>query len=234
MRPRGHWSGILVALLLSGAVSCTPGRDRPPGTVAADTVRLGVAGAANAGAGVAASGDRVVVTWAATSGDHTNVYAATSDDGGGTFAAPVRVNDIDGDARMSGEQAPRVALQDDLAVGWISRSGGQSSIRIARSADGGRSFTPARAVHATGLAGMRGWPSFTMGKDDVVHAAWLDTRAAAAEKASHAGHGAPAAHRPQGHQDPPARICSTPCRRQTESGPRPQSPPVCASAARRR
>ena len=46
---------------------------------------------------------------------------------------------------------------------------------------------------------MRGWPSFTMGKEDVVHAAWLDTRAAAAEQAAHAGHGAGTTHRSQGH-----------------------------------
>ncbi len=190
--------GAFVLALSVGAGACSRGRDVAAPSVlgvADDIARLGTSGAANAGAGVAASADRVVVTWAATTGEETNVYAAVSADRARTFAAPVRVNDIGGDARMSGEQAPRVALGRDLAVGWVSRLGGQSSIRIARSADGGQSFAPARALHPPGLAGLRGWPSFTMGEGDAVHAAWLDTRQAAA---GHAAHPAPAeAH--QGH-----------------------------------
>ena len=129
-----HWSGaanlqvggVFAVVALAVACSTNSGRSVPSSPALAlspDTVRLRISGATNAGAGVVASGDRVAVTWAATSGDHTNVYAAMSDDGGGTFAAPVRVNDVDGDARMSGEQAPRVALENGLVVGWISRSG---------------------------------------------------------------------------------------------------------------
>jgi hypothetical protein len=188
--------GVFVLALSVGAGACSRDVASPSVLgVADDIVRLGISGAANAGAGVTASPDRVVVTWAATVGDATNVYAARSLDEGRTFAAPVRVNDIEGDARMSGEQAPRVALGRDLAVGWVSRLGGQSSIRIARSADGGQSFAPARALHPPGLPGLRGWPSFTISEGDAVHAAWLDTRQAAA---GHAAHPAPAeAH--QGH-----------------------------------
>jgi hypothetical protein len=157
---------------------------------AADTIHLAIPGATNAGAGIAASGDRVAVSWAATAGDATNVYASVSADGGRTFTAPVRVNDVDGDARMSGEQPPRVAFGNDLIVGWMSRLAGQSAIKIARSPDGGSSFMAAETVHASKLAGMRGWPSFTIGEDNAVHAVWLDTRVAATEKAAaHAGHG---------------------------------------------
>ncbi len=196
----GKVGGIVVAFLL--VVSCSRARDvaAPPSlTVADEVVRLGISGATNAGAGVAASGDRVVVTWAATVGDKTNVYAATSLDEGRTFAGPVRVNDVGGDARMSGEQAPRIALGRDLAIGWVSRLGGQSSIRVARSTDDGRSFAPARSLHPPALAGLRGWPSFAMGDGDAVHAAWLDTRQAAAENAAHAAHGATAHQAAQGH-----------------------------------
>jgi hypothetical protein len=187
-------NGMVVALLLAAGCSSNRVTGSPPAlTAAGDAVQLGLAGATNAGAGVAASDGRVVVTWAATEGDRTNVFAATSPDDGQTFAAPVRVNDIDGDARMSGEQAPRASFGHDLLVGWISRLGGQSSIRVSRSTDSGRTFTPARTVHASKLAGMRGWPSFALGDGDVVHAAWLDTREAAAKPAAHAaspeGHG---------------------------------------------
>jgi hypothetical protein len=48
---------------------------------------------------VAAVGSDVVVTWAAKSADSTNVYAAFSRDGGASFGAPMRVNDVEGDAR---------------------------------------------------------------------------------------------------------------------------------------
>jgi hypothetical protein len=193
---------MLVALAFVGGCSKPLASDRattPPLQPAADTVQLAIPGATNAGAGIAASGDRVVVSWAATVNDATNVYASVSADGGRTFAAPVRVNDIDGDVRMSGEQPPRVTFGHGLAIGWVSRRGGQSSIRVARSTDTGRTFAPARSLNAPGLAGMRGWPSFTIGNGDAVHAVWLDTRQAAAEKDAHAAHGTGAAHAAQGH-----------------------------------
>ena len=40
----------------------------------------------------------------------TDVFTAVSRDGGRRFGAPVRVNDIDGDARLNGEQPPHIAL----------------------------------------------------------------------------------------------------------------------------
>lgn len=205
---RHHRGGGL--LLILALAACTPARQTPdavdPPVLAVDdnVAHLSIADATNAGAGVAASDDRIVVTWAATAGDRTDVYAAASVDEGRTFAAPVRVNDVDGDARMSAEQAPRVAFGRDLIVGWISRLGGQSSIRIARSADGGGTFAAARTVHASSLEGMRGWPSFTIGDDGVVHAAWLDTREAAkhaAHAAAGAGGGAHQGHHGSTRQD---------------------------------
>jgi hypothetical protein len=200
----------VIGLVLAAACSrSTAPAASPAETLGAttDIVRLGSSDAANAGAGVAASGDKVVVTWAATAGDRTNVYAAVSADAGSSFDAPVRVNDVDGDARISGEQAPRVTFGRDLAVGWVSRPNGQSAIRIARSSDG-RSFTPARSVNPSSLAGIRGWPSFTMSGDGNVHGAWLDTRVAARAAASaqqdhatHQAHHAAAAHAQPARQD---------------------------------
>ncbi len=120
--------GIILVVVLTIACALDSGRDVPSATstatVSDEAIRLGIAGATNAGAGVAASDNRVVVSWAATKGEQTNVHAAVSTDEGRTFAAPARVNDIDGDARMSGEQAPRVSLGQDLAIAWVSRLGG--------------------------------------------------------------------------------------------------------------
>src|SRR6187549_3330937 len=103
-------------------------------------VRLRVDNADSRGASISASGHRVVVVWAATTEGQTNIHAAVSEDDGTTFAAPVRVNDVEGDARVNGEQAPRVAVGKDIVVAWQSRHTGASQIRAARSTDGGRTF----------------------------------------------------------------------------------------------
>ena len=54
----------------------------------------------------------MAIAWgASTPAGATDVYAAVSRDGGRTFGPPVRVNDVDGEARLNGEQPPRVALR---------------------------------------------------------------------------------------------------------------------------
>ena len=161
------------------------------------TVSLFVPGSsANTGVSIAANGARVVVVWAAVTGEDTNIYAAVSDDGGERFLAPVRVNDVDGDAKVSGEQAPRVAIGKDVVVAWVSKLGGTSRIRLARSTDGGRTFLGSSSPHDATLPGIRGWPSIAIDKDNVVHATWLDGRVAAhdatmssMDHGSHAQHG---------------------------------------------
>lgn len=139
---------------------------------------VGIAGARNTGVGLAASGDDVVLTWAAGKDGATNAYAAVSRDGGLSFAAPVRVNDVPGDARVSGEQAPRAVLGKDLAVVWLAGRGQDPQVRLARSTDGGRTFAPAGTAHAADLEGLRGWPSLASGTDGSLHAVWLDGRLA--------------------------------------------------------
>jgi hypothetical protein len=159
----------------------------------ADGVRLGVPGAANNSVSLAAAGSEVVVAWAARSGAATDVYAAWSRDGGATFGAPARVNDIAGDARVSGEQAPRVALGASTEVVWVSRQDGASVVRAAKARTGERRFEPATTVHAQGLTGARGWASLAVDKDAAVHVAWLDgrdgqTALASAPGEKHSGH----------------------------------------------
>jgi len=157
--------------LALGAARCTPTRPPPPtvGTV-------GVANHDNTGVSLASDGQRAVMAWAATADGRTNIYAAVSENGGATFGAPVRVNDLDGDARVSGEQPPRVALGREVVVVWASRHDEASRIRMARSVDGGRTFLPAVTLHQEPLAGARGWQSVAIGPDDAVQAVWLDGR----------------------------------------------------------
>jgi hypothetical protein len=143
---------------------------------------------------IAAAGERVAVTWAATIASGTNVYAAMSRDAGRTFGAPVRVNDVDGDARVAGEQPPRIAIGGEIVVAWVSKLTGVSRIRLAKSLDEGRTFLPATTAHNEGLAGARGWQSIAIDRDNLVHAAWLDGRDSANDApARSAGAGKPAA-----------------------------------------
>ncbi len=169
-------------LALACAAGLAIGGVRPP----TDTMslRLAVPGAANSGVSIAAAGQEVVVTWAATKGSTTDIYAAVSHDGGGSFEPTRRVNDTDGDARVNGEQPPRVALGRGIEVAWLSKGGGASRVRAARSMDGGRTFTPATTIHAEGLSGARGWQSLAVDRDGATHVAWLDGREAGAKRES--------------------------------------------------
>ena len=52
----------------------------------------------------------MAVAWGAAANGKGDIFLAVSRDGGRTFSAPARVNSVEGDARISGEIAPRVAL----------------------------------------------------------------------------------------------------------------------------
>jgi hypothetical protein len=164
----GGLSVALVAVLL-------PACARKP----AAPVELGLADHANAHVTLAADGDRVVAAWTATSATGTDVVVAASSDGGRTFGAPVRVNDVDGDGAANGEAPPRVTLRDSAVhVVWISKRGGMSAIRSAASHDGGRTFAAARTISPPGVSGLRGWHTATITDEGSVQAVWLDGRAA--------------------------------------------------------
>jgi hypothetical protein len=163
--------------LVSSALACaaaalTSADDR----AAAPAVRLGLEGRQNGHVSIAADERRVVVTWAARTPEATDVYATFSKDGGTSFGPPVRVNDVPGDARASGEQAPRVAVGPGVAVAWNSRHDGASVVRAASTRAGSETFAPAAAVHADGLEGARGWASLALDREGGTHVAWLDGR----------------------------------------------------------
>ena len=155
---------------------------------AAPTITLAVANRANSTPWVAASGSFVAVAWGATANGKGDIFLATSRDGGHTFAAPVRVNSIDGDARISGEIAPRVALlarsgaPDPLiTVTWNAKEE-TAQIRTARSRDGGRTFAEEMNLQTKGAIGDRGWQASTLDSRGTLHTIWLDHRAMAAAK----------------------------------------------------
>jgi hypothetical protein len=170
-------TGCLALGLGVGVGACQPRDDpSPPGLNVTRSTTMAMPGADNRAAAVAASGQHAVVTWTAATGNNTNVYAAVSRDGGRTFGNPVRVNDLEGEVRVSGEQAPRVAIGSDVVVLWQARREGRSTVRMARSTDGGASFRPATTVNESSVDGTRGWASVALDRAGAAHVVWLDAR----------------------------------------------------------
>ncbi len=146
---------------------------------------------------VAARGNLVAVVWGArAAGGATDVYLAVSADGGRSFGNPVRVNHEPGEARLGGDLPPRAAFLDGASANtpaidvlWTARQGEHTTVKIARSADGGRTFSAPRELQAPGAAGDRGWPALAVDRSGRSHAIWLDHRGlAAGGDAPHHGH----------------------------------------------
>ena len=155
---------------------------------------LAVPGRTNADVSVASSGAVVDVVWAASApSGATDIYSAASADGGRTFSSPVRVNDVDGDARVTGEQPPHVALAarsgkpPAVIVVWTTKGSSGTRLLQARSDDGGRTFGHSAVVPGSDAAGNRGWESLTVAAGGAVDAVWLDHR----EMAGHESHMSP-------------------------------------------
>lgn len=170
-------------------------------------IDLAAPGRANATPSIAAAGDLVAIAWSASTPEGaTDIYAAVSRDAGRTFGAPVRVNDVGGDARVSGEQPPRIAIVGganagrssalepaSIAVVWTAKSGGGTTLKQARSTDGGRSFARTTLVPGANAGGNRGWQAIAVDGAGRVDVVWLDHRELANDASmatSHHEHGA--------------------------------------------
>ena len=162
---------------------------------AAAPIELGVTGRRNATPTIAADGQFVAVVWGgAEASGATDVFAAVSRDGGRAFAPPVRVNHVDSDARLNGEQPPYVALvqragrEPAIVVVWTTKGANGTTLRQSRSGDGGRSFSPAVLVPGTDAPGNRGWEAIAVEPGGRVDAVWLDHRELAHDPAMAASH----------------------------------------------
>jgi len=155
---------------------------------------LAVNGRSNAQPSITASGRFVAVTWGAADADGaTDVYVATSRDGGRTLGTPTRVNDAATVASLSGEQPPHVALipragrDPAIVVVWTAKGATGTRLLSAQSDDGGKSFARPTEVPGTDAPGNRGWHAVTTDRDGHVVAVWLDHRELAQGSASGAG-----------------------------------------------
>ncbi|MFN8575017.1 MAG: sialidase family protein [Gemmatimonadaceae bacterium] len=147
---------------------------------------LSVAGRSSDNVSVAAQQGFVALAWSASTSTATDIYVATSRDAGATFTAPVRVNATEGDARVSGEQPPRVALllsagaTPAIVVVWTARGATGTRLQLSRSTDGGRTFGATEMVPGGQAAGNRGWESIAVDSAGHVFVLWLDHRETAA------------------------------------------------------
>lgn len=199
-------AALLCAALGIGCGGTQP-NEAPPAAaspVAIDSsTTLSVEGRSSATPSVASAGSLVAVAWGASASGKADVVVAVSRDSGRTFAAPVYV-DASGTARLGGEFPPRVAVRPaasgrideaQITVLWTAHSADLTSIRIAQSRDGGRTFSAARELQRNGAPGARGWPSLAVDTSGAAHAVWLDHRglAAAGGQSHHHGAASPAA-----------------------------------------
>lgn len=182
----------LIGLAFVLATACGRPDATAPGTDAVapppdSATQLAIEGRVNATPSIASDGTAVAVAWGAASGDRTGVFVATSRDAGATFDAPVLVNAAE-TARLGGEFPPRVAIRgNDVTVVWTARAShdAPTTIEVAHSIDGGRTFGDARPLQARSAAGARGWPALALARDGAAHAVWLDHRGLAAQAAGH-------------------------------------------------
>ena len=131
--------------------------------------------------------------WIATKDGASDVFLARVG-ADGRPSAPVRVNDRPGDAAPH-EQAPaQVAVGPDggVYVLWqnntkiAGRRFPASDLRFARSADGGRTFSPAVTVNddAGGVPSSHTFHDLAVGADGTVWISWIDSRAKDAARAA--------------------------------------------------
>jgi hypothetical protein len=140
---------------------------------------------------VAASGAFVAVAFSAATISSMDIFVATSINGGATFGAPVQVNRVAGEARVSGEEPPRIALvprrgaTPEIVIVWTAKAGTTWKLLSARSLDGGRTYSASAPVPGSDSEGSRGWESVAVDATGRVSVLWLDHRDLIAADGAH-------------------------------------------------
>ncbi len=112
-----------------------------PGALGASREVAPGSAAPQVGPRVAASGERVAVAWSERESGGSRTRVSVSSDGGATFGAPVAVG-----GGGTSELSPAVAVDGDLvAVAWQERGPAGNHVVVARSTNGGASFSVAES-----------------------------------------------------------------------------------------
>jgi hypothetical protein len=105
---------------------------------------------------------------------------------GKSFSAPVRVNDIAGDATVRNESPPKVAvaLNGEVYVCWGNeRARWKGDIKFARSTDGGKTFSRSITINSDAAEEPKGhaFQSIAVARKGRIYVAWIDERNKKAE-----------------------------------------------------
>lgn len=123
---------------------------------------------------------RIYAGWMREDGEKININVVSSNDGGKTFSAPVKVNGgLDSPAGLHASPSMALGPKGELYVAWTAaRSGAEfaAEIRLARSADGGATFAPSVRVNQDTPPSSRGFESMAAGPDGTIYVVWLDGR----------------------------------------------------------
>jgi hypothetical protein len=177
-----------MAVLAMAAGAVYAGARTGGGAALAPAVTVRAAGASNPTAAADPRGGDALVAWVGGA----DVWLARVS-AAGAVSPPLRVNDVAGDAAPH-EQAPaqvRTGADGAVYVAWqkATRIPGRrfpaSDLRLARSADGGRTFAPAVTVNddAGGLPASHTFHDVAVAADGRVVVSWIDGRAKAAHDA---------------------------------------------------
>jgi BNR repeat-like domain len=125
------------------------------------------------------AGDHMLLVWHDTRTGRDRLYAVSSSDAGTTWTAPVRVDHLPA-AAQADASAPTVLLGpgSDAFVAWQDSRNGRDDIFLARSSDGGRSWTAEDErmdMDEPGTAVSR-YPKLARAADGRVALAWEDDR----------------------------------------------------------
>lgn len=181
----------LVAILVSAG--CTdvdqPIDDTPPAApdapVGAVTVALAEGGPGMPTTAIDARDGTTYFAWAGKEGEATNVYFSRLAAGAAEPSAPIRVNDVVGEVTVHAQAPTQVAVGPDgtVYVAWIKawkaegRRFRANEVRLARSTDGGATFSPAiTASDDPGFPSSFHFHDLAVGPDGAVFLSWLDER----------------------------------------------------------
>jgi len=123
----------------------------------------------------------LLFVWKQRGPDGSDLFISYSD--GGSFSAPMRINDVAGSVNRSPIDEMRASVSigpdDKVAVAWTDRG---FDIRAAIGDIGGR-FEPSVKLNQTEGRVLQEFPSISFDSAGVLHAVWLDPRVAQRERA---------------------------------------------------
>ncbi|MFM8392687.1 MAG: sialidase family protein, partial [Acidobacteriota bacterium] len=110
----------------------------------------------------------------------SNIFIRHTRDGI-SFSAPVRVNDVPGQAAVRNENPPKMLVgpQGDLYISWgDEREKWKGNIHFTRSTDGGKSFAPALTINSDAALPPVGhaFQSMAIDRKGRIYIAWIDER----------------------------------------------------------